>query len=217
MQGKLGARSVSLGSSGVGAIVDVETTGLEPDRDEVIELAILLFSFERSSARIIRIVDEYVGQREPSRPIPIAATRVHGMTAEHVRGQILDHQRVRGLVERAEFLVAHHAAFDRRFLLRLYPDLPSRRWLCSLEGIDWRRRGFTSRSLTALLKAHAIRSRARHRAQADCRALLALLEYRSASGDTYLYELLRRYNMLAPSHASGSAGALGESSASPPS
>ncbi|WP_405001311.1 exonuclease domain-containing protein [Geochorda subterranea] len=160
----------------------------------------LLFAYERSSARILAVVDEYVGQRQPSRPIPAAATRVHGMSEEHVRGQTLDHQRVRALLQRAEFLVSHHAAFDRRFVLQLYPDLASRRWLCSLEGIDWRGHGFKSRSLQALLEAHAIRSDVRHRAQADCRALLALLERPSANGNTYLYELLNHYDMLGASH-----------------
>lgn len=183
---------------GAAAIVDVETTGLRPSHDEIIELGLLLFAYDPACGDVIGIIDEYVGYREPSRPIPAEATAVHGITMEHVRGRVLDHQKVRSLLARAEFIIAHHAAFDRSFVMQLYPEVASRRWLCSLEGINWRRRGFTSRSLPVLLAAHGIRPVSVHRAGADCRATLTLLAHPLPDGTTYLYELLRRHRMLRP-------------------
>ncbi|EQD35039.1 hypothetical protein B1A_18477, partial [mine drainage metagenome] len=34
---------------GLAILVDVETTGLQPDRDEIVELALVLFAFQRPS------------------------------------------------------------------------------------------------------------------------------------------------------------------------
>lgn len=180
---------------GLAALVDVETTGLSPVRDEVVELALLLFAFDRRTGEVAGVVDEYVGLRQPSRPIPPAATAVHGIADDAVRGRVLDDRRVRALLDRAEFLVAHHAAFDRAFVTRLYPEAARKPWLCTVEGIDWRRHGFRSRRLQALLAAHGIRDAGAHRAGADCRAVLALLAHRLPDGTTYLRHLLERYGL----------------------
>ena len=52
------------------AFVDVETTGLDHRSDEVVELAIVLFAYDRSTGRILDIIDNYTGLRDPGRPIP---------------------------------------------------------------------------------------------------------------------------------------------------
>ncbi len=185
-----------LPGTGLAAVVDVETTGLQPARHEIIELAILVFAFNRDSGDLLTLVDEYVGLREPSVPIPAAATAVHGITLDTVRGCSLDHAKVRGILHTAEVLIAHNADFDRAFLTALYPELDGRRWLCSMRDIDWRARGFASRSLQALLAAHRIQPNSAHRAGADCHALLALLTQPLPEGGTYLRQLLGRHGLL---------------------
>ncbi len=62
------------------AFVDGETTGFSPARDEVIELAVIVFRFHRSTGKGIGVVDEFSGLQEPSRPIPAGATAVHGIS-----------------------------------------------------------------------------------------------------------------------------------------
>lgn len=72
----------------VGAVVDVETTGFSPTRDEIIELCIVLFRSDNSGLYIIE--DEYIGLREPSCVIHPAASRVNGITIADVCGKDLD-------------------------------------------------------------------------------------------------------------------------------
>lgn len=175
---------------GVGACVDVETTGLSPVRDEVVELALVSFAFRRDSGRIIGIVDEYVGLREPSVPIPPDAVRIHGITWDMVEGQTLDYRRIDELLAPVEFLVAHNAPFDRGFVERLLRGPLPIPWYCTMRGINWAEKGFFSRRLGHLVQGHGIEMPTAHRAQADTYAMLGLLAQQGPDGTSYLGELL---------------------------
>ena len=185
------------------AFVDVETTGFSPARDEVIELAVILFRFHPSTGEGLGVVDEFSGLQEPSRPIPVGATAVHGITDDAVRGRALDHKRALGLLTRAEFLVAHNASFDRGFVVRMYPGLGPKSWMCSLRDIDWRRRAVVSQRLQDLLAMHGLQPDQAHRALADCRSALRLLAYRGPDGSTYFQEMLRRRGLLSGAETTG--------------
>jgi hypothetical protein len=50
----------------------------------------------------------------------------------------LDGAQARSLLNRAEFVVAHNAEFDRGVLARELPGTEKCHWLCSLRGIDWK-------------------------------------------------------------------------------
>lgn len=192
---------------GLAAVVDVETTGLSPWRDEIVELAALLFAFERATGQICGVVDEYTGLREPSVPISPEAARVNGITPEMVRGQRLDQARVETIFRRAEFLVAHNASFDRGFVTRLFPLTKQKLWLCSMRHVDWRAMGFASAALQSLLRHHGIQVQRAHRGGDDARATLDLLSCQGPDGRPYFYWLLRRGlaggDEAAPSQAPG--------------
>ena len=180
-----------MADTGVAAVIDVETTGFSPGSDEVVELGLVLFSFERPQGRLLEILAEYGGLRDPGRPIPAGATAKHGLTWDHVRGHALDHAAVRSLLQRAEFVIAHNSSFDRGFVVRLFPDAGALRWACSMNGVAWNAHGFRSRALQALLAAHQIAVDNAHRALDDARNTLRLLALERADGTTYLAELLR--------------------------
>jgi len=176
---------------GIAAVVDIETTGLDPRVDEILELALTLFRYDRITGEVIETAGEYSGLREPRCPIPRGVSRIHGITRRMVRGRRLDYRRIRTMLRQAEFVVAHYACFDRGFVERLMPTFRQSAWLCSRDGVDWRRKGFESRSLEDLADAHGIKNPQPHRAAGDAATLLALLAYRPRRRKPYLYELLR--------------------------
>ncbi|NLN28093.1 MAG: hypothetical protein GX161_07730 [Firmicutes bacterium] len=178
---------------GKAALIDVETTGLDRQRDEVVELAVVLFLYDRTTGRIVDVLDEYTSLRDPGRPIPKSATAVHGIDDRDVRGKRLDDRRVLALLGQAEFLVAHNAAFDRAFIERLYPQVKRKPWVCSMNGIPWKEMGFSSRALQSLMHNHSIVSRKAHRGANDALATLSLLGRQDKEGRYYFQYLLEQY------------------------
>src|SRR5438445_12396901 len=141
---------------GTAAVLDVETTGFSPCDDQIIELAMTLFRYDRVTGHLLETVAEYSGLREPSCPIHRSASQVHGITRGAVRGFRFDYRRIRAMLRQADFVVAHYAVFDRGFVQRLMPSFRSATWLCSRDDIDWWAKGFESRSLDDLAAAHEI-------------------------------------------------------------
>jgi len=177
---------------GIAGVIDVETTGLDPSHDEIVELAICLFEFVRASGEITGIVEEYVGLREPCTSITPGASRVHGLTFSDLKGRKLDDEKVESMIERAEFLISHNVSFDKNFVRKLFPVSENKTWLCSMKGIDWKNKGFASKGLQQLLYAHSINVKTAHRAKEDVLSAIELLSLNSLGGKTYLAELLEK-------------------------
>jgi len=156
------------------AIVDCETTGLT-NEDELIELGIITFRYNTMSGKVLEVMDEYSGLRQPRCKISKEAQAVHGLTRRELKGQSIEGARVRALLKQVEILFAHNAAFDKRFISEVVPEVDVKDWYCSMNTIPWRKRGFSSKGLQNLLLEHDLGAEASHRALADCRALLSLL------------------------------------------
>src|SRR5690606_5048754 len=106
-----------------GVFVDTETTGLDQDGDEVIELALLPFEYERDTGAIVRVDTDAAlnAFRQPSCPIPPESSKIHGITDEMVRDQIIGPERIRALIDPAHIVIAHNAAFDRPMVEKHWP------------------------------------------------------------------------------------------------
>ncbi|PSR20481.1 MAG: hypothetical protein C7B45_14785 [Sulfobacillus acidophilus] len=175
---------------GQAAFVDVETTGLNPLQDEVIEFGLAVFRFHRDTGEIFNVPYVYTGLRQPSKRIPRAATAIHGISNDMVKGMHIDEEKVRIGLNSCEFLVAHNAPFDYAFLVRLFPWTASLVWMCSMRHIDWASHGYPSRGLQFLVRTHHVANSECHRAGADCLAGVRLLGCQNPRGQFYLRELL---------------------------
>jgi DNA polymerase-3 subunit epsilon len=171
----------------MGAIVDVETTGMSHrNGDEVVEIGIILFRYNAINHDCVEIVETYQGLREPSDPIPWGVIRVHGITDDMVRGKTLDYNKMESIFNRADFVVAHNASFDKGFLEHLVPMSIDRPWKCSCFGIPWKKHGLPNKRLATLRDYFGIAHDEAHRALADCEVVLEALKR-----PRYLQELLK--------------------------
>jgi DNA polymerase III subunit epsilon len=156
-----------------GLFVDVETTGLDPDKDEVIELAMMPFSYS-FDGRIFEILEPFECFHEPSTPIPDAIIRLTGITDAMVAGRKIDPLKVMAFASNAALVVAHNAAFDRRFVERISDVFATMPWACSRTQIDWVHEGHEGTKLGYLATGAGF-FYDRHRAAHDCRAAIELL------------------------------------------
>jgi DNA polymerase III subunit epsilon len=91
----------------VAAVVDVETTGTNPDRDKIIELGICLFEYE--SDRIYRVLGSWGWFEDPGNSISPEITKITGITDEMVAGHRIDDRSVNDLLGRIVLVIAHNA------------------------------------------------------------------------------------------------------------
>jgi ATP-dependent DNA helicase DinG len=150
------------------AFLDVETTGFDPVRDDVIEIAVLVARGPEILVRHSTLVD-------PGRPIPREATQLTGIDAAAVAGApciATAIAEVLGVVGDRD-IVAHNASFDRAFVLEAAGRIGRRvpgAWLDSLQ---------LSRIALPRLRSHRLRDLAEafglpaaaHRAADDTEAL----------------------------------------------
>ncbi|MBL8544345.1 MAG: 3'-5' exonuclease [Hyphomonadaceae bacterium] len=156
--------------------VDTETTGLDPDTGEVIELAMVPFDYDRDSGAIAAVhVDAALSSlRQPSKPITPESTAIHGIRNEDVAGTCIDAAQVSTLLDQAQLVIAHNAAFDRPMVEKLWPAFETKHWACSLADVDWKAEGLGSAKLDYLLMRQGWFFDD-HRALADALAALFLL------------------------------------------
>src|SRR6267143_2507793 len=93
----------------VAAVVDVETTGTNSDRDRIIELGICLFEYDRQNGRIYKVLGSWEWFEDPGFSIPPEITKITGITDEMVTGQSVDDAMVKDLLGRAVLVIAHNA------------------------------------------------------------------------------------------------------------
>jgi len=157
-----------------GVILDVETTGLDTNKDEIIEIGMIKFSYVDNGA-IGEIIDTFSALNEPNIPVPAEVVELTGITHEDLAGQHIDHEAVAAFVADAKVIIAHNAKFDRRMCERHCEIFKSKAWGCSSSQVEWRKKhGFESSRLDHLLRGVGLFHDG-HRAIADCHAVLEML------------------------------------------
>lgn len=156
-----------------GLFVDLETTGLDPHQDEIIEIGMIPFIY-RIDGFLLGTLPAFSRLREPSIPVPAFVQDLTGLTPEQLAGQTISPNEVAAFAPDASLVIAHNAAFDRPFLERFCPAFVNKPWACSMEDIPWDQAGFEGRKLGHLgLQAGFFFDG--HRAVDDCQAAIALL------------------------------------------
>ena len=172
----------------IGVIVDLETTGLDPLKDQVVEVGLIEFAVSPDSAGGLRagMTGGYSALQDPGRPLPPEVAKLTGLSDDLLVGQSVDWAVVRETLSRASVVIAHNAAFDRAFLERR-PELDGIKphWACSVKHINWRQHGFKTRALNYLAADHGFVNPFAHRALFDCATTFRLVA-------PYLEELIRR-------------------------
>lgn len=171
-------------------VVDVETTGLDPARDRIIEFCGVAFEYERDTGRILRVEPPVTYLEDPGRAIPAEVQRLTGITDDMVRGKVIDEAAVAALAGRAGLVIAHNAGFDRPFVDRRLAAFRDKAWACSQREVPWKELGASSGALEFLLMKRCGLFFDGHRADADCLALIHLLQQALEDGTLPLKLLL---------------------------
>lgn len=158
-----------------GIILDVETTGLDHQKDEIIEIGILKFDYFPDGS-VAGLRDVLTAFNEPAVPISQDITDLTGITDEMVAGHRIDEAAVSAFVDDAVIVIAHNSSFDRKFAERYWPIFERKAWGCSMTEVEWRKHGFEGARLGYLLNGTGFFHKA-HRAVDDCYALLEVLAF----------------------------------------
>jgi DNA polymerase-3 subunit epsilon len=180
------------GDTFIGVVIDVETTGFDADTDAIIELALRRFRYD-GRGRILKVDSARAWREDPGRPLEPEIIRLTGITDGELAGQKIDDDEVVRLLRTAHLVIAHNAAFDRKFVDRRLPGAARLAWACSCREIDWAGAGFDGRALGWLLAQSGWFFEG-HRASNDVDAVIALLWQKRADGGTYLAELVDSAN-----------------------
>jgi DNA polymerase-3 subunit epsilon len=148
-------------------IVDTETTSLDERHGTTIEIGCILYSVPHRTSLVqfstLLRADENPAQAVNK--IPVEATReVNNELA------MLGIEYVRNLMRQADYLIAHNAEFDRKFLAQRIDESLISKWICSCSDIDWP--GFSGKPrLIDIALAYGLPIVNPHRALTDCRLL----------------------------------------------
>ena len=156
------------------AIIDIETTGGRPDTEKITEIAIVLHDGEK-------VIDEWETLLNPERSIPYNITQITGITNEMVEDAPKFFEVAKKIVEMTEgaIFVAHNVRFDYGFIREEFRRLGftyMRKQLCTVRMSRQAFPGLRSYSLGNLISHFGISVNDRHRAMADTKATVELLE-----------------------------------------
>jgi DNA polymerase-3 subunit epsilon len=164
-----------LAKSPLYAIIDLETTGGNPRRDRITEIAILLFDGDQQ-------VDAFTSLVNPEVGIPPEITRITGIDNDMVKDAPRFFEVARKVVEITEkaVFVAHNVRFDYGFIQQAFRRLGytySRRQLCTVRLARRLMPGLPSYSLGNLCRHLRIENNSAHRAWSDAAATLQLFQH----------------------------------------
>lgn len=189
------------------AVVDCETTGLDPERHKMIEFAVGLLSIDVDHGDIVDVSTPKSWLEDPAEDLSIEIEHLTHITSDMLVGKWFPDAAITKSLAGVDILCAHNAKFDRGFVTKRFSALGDLPWACSMTEIDWPALGWRGgRGISALLTSAGFFLPDAHRAAADVWALTALLASTAPDGRAvaaHLIEAARRpserlYAMFAP-------------------
>lgn len=168
-----------------GIFTDVETTGLNVVKDEIIELGAIPFTFNHEGL-LLSFGEPFHGYNQPGKEISTEITALTGISPEVVKGHKLDIGAADAFFD-VDLIVAHNAEFDRQMIERYLPIASRKCWACSATGVPWKDHGYGTRALKYLLMEMGWFYKA-HNAISDCEAALHALQH--GVGDRFGFQWL---------------------------
>ena len=146
-------------------ILDTETTGLDENKDEIIEIGCILFHVTSKSVL-----------SQVSFLFPVSSNE-----AEHINGISAEVTNIKQpwedglnfflkLVDCSDLIIAHNVEFDKKWFGKGRLPKLEKKWICSLEDINWSfQKNLKNRpSVTDLALSFSIPVWSLHRALSDC-------------------------------------------------
>ena len=184
----LGARDREPTQGDVPAVVlDVETTGLNSDKNEIIQIAMRPFFVSPSTGEISGIKKTIEFKQQPTYPLSPEIRDITGFSDEDLEGHEIDWAKVSKILNSCQFVIAHNASFDREWVdknLRRngYTPPPDVIWCCSMSQVNWKDICRPSKALEVLCAWHGFFYNS-HNAIADIDATLHLLRASKKMGE----------------------------------
>jgi len=146
-------------------ILDTETTGLDPENDNCIEVGSILFHLSTRSvlAQQSFLIPSNSNNAQLINKIPAEITRVPQPWREALKY-------LNSLLDFADLIVAHNANFDKQWFGKKFLPEVSKKWICTMEDITWpaELQLKPRPSVRDLALAYGVPVWSAHRALSDC-------------------------------------------------
>lgn len=153
--------------------LDIETTGLSPYRDAIVEIAAVRFVNGEETDKFVTLVN-------PQRPIPFAAYNIHKISNAMVKNAPLMHEVIGPLLDFLgdDIVVGHNVTFDLGFIehaARQYGYDPNIEYIDTRSVARQAWRGLPNYKLQTVLSAIGYKPHVQHRAEDDCRGCAEII------------------------------------------
>ena len=146
-------------------ILDTETTGLDENKDEIIEIGCILFHVSSKSvlSQVSFLFPVSKNEAEFVNGIPAEITNISQPWEDGLNFFLK-------LVDCSDLIVAHNVDFDKKWFGKGKLPKLNKQWICSLEDINWsfQKSLKTRPSVTDLALSFSIPVWNLHRALSDC-------------------------------------------------